>query len=114
MIRSIPVVRRACLLDHHDRHTGRLYDPDRLTHAGVKRMRAILRAVKPLADDFDALSMGTAVIFLGRRKWLCDITRRPSRVTGLGGTYAPPPCLPHHHERLWPSQFLRVAQPHLA
>ena len=75
---------------YHDRHTGRLYDPDRLTHAGVKRMRAILRAVQPLADDFDVLSVDTAVTFLGRRKWQHDIARCLSSVTGLGGNYVSP------------------------
>ena len=73
-----------------DRHTGRPYDPDRLTHAGIKRMRAVLRAIKPLADDFDGLSVETAVTFRGRRTWLRNITRRLSSVSGLGGNYVSP------------------------
>jgi hypothetical protein len=49
------------------------------------RIRELLRAVQPLADDFDALSTAKAVTFLGRRKWLRDIAKRLSKVKGLGG-----------------------------
>ena len=49
---------------YFDRHTRQPFDPDLLSDACYVRMRELLRAVQPLADDFDALSTAEAVTFL--------------------------------------------------